>query len=142
VSARKPDESRPAPPIVRVAPLQELRVYQISESELEKLERGSPESIHLSLALAFLPAALTLLITLQTVDITKPRIYNAYLFSFLLLALQGGVSLIRWWRARGTVRDIVQEIRDRMPKRPGIPEQATEGSQSEEPPASPASEST
>ena len=54
-------DPRPAPPIVLYAPLGELKVYEISEAELEKLEAGPPGQIHLSFALALLPAALTIL---------------------------------------------------------------------------------
>ena len=61
---RKPSDSRPAAPIVIYAPLGELKVYEISEGELEKLENGPPGQIHLSFALALLPAALTILVTI------------------------------------------------------------------------------
>lgn len=62
--ARRARTDRPAPPEVRYAPLGELKVYEISEGELEKLESGPPGQIHLNFALAFLPAALTIFITL------------------------------------------------------------------------------
>jgi hypothetical protein len=113
--AKKPADDRPPPPVVRYAPLGEVRVYQITEDELEKLAGGPPGQIHLNIALALLPAALTLLVTLQTVEINDNRLFAGYLgafFAFLLLGLQ---SLIQWRRASRAFKSQVQQIRDRMP---------------------------
>lgn len=61
------------------------KVYEISESELEKLENGPPGQVHLSFALALLPAALTVFITVQTVEIKDNRVYHGYWIAFWLL---------------------------------------------------------
>jgi hypothetical protein len=74
VPARKPIDPRPDPPIVLYAPLAEIKVCQISEAELEKLGNGPGGQIHLNFALALLPAALTILVTLQTVTIAENRV--------------------------------------------------------------------
>lgn len=129
MAARKASDNRPAPPIVRYAPLGELKVYEISEAELEKLENGPPGQVHLSFALALLPAALTVFITIETVEIKGDRIYYGYWIAFWLLSIQGLISLVRWWTIGGTLKSLVQDIRSRMPERPGIPEQATDSTQ-------------
>jgi hypothetical protein len=132
VAARKSSEDRPAPPIVRFAPLRELRVYEISEAELEKLENGPPGQVHLSFALALLPAALTVFISLQTVEIKDDRVYHGYWIAFWLLSVQGLISLVRWWTTSGSLKSLVREIRSRMPEKPGLPEQVTNPSQTPE----------
>ena len=132
MAARRVNEDRPAPPIVRYAPLGELRVYEISEAELEKLENGPPGQVHLSFALALLPAALTVFITIQTVEIKDNRIYYGYWIAFWLLSVQGLISLVRWWTTGGSLKSLGQDIRSRMPERPGIPEQATRSVQEPE----------
>jgi hypothetical protein len=103
----------------------ELRIYPISEAELDQLASGSPGQLHLNFALAMLPAALTILVTLQTVDIPKNRTYYTYVIDFGLLVTQGLISLARWWFSGGALTQLVNEIRDRMPEKPGIPEQTT-----------------
>jgi hypothetical protein len=107
----------------------ELKVFQISEAELEKLANGPPGQVHLSFALALLPAALTVFITLQTVDIVSTRIYNGYWIAFWLLSVQGAISLARWRTSGSGLVALIQEIRDRMPERHGIPEQITQAIQ-------------
>lgn len=120
---RKPGDTRPPPPVVRYAPLTELPVYEITEAELDALAGGPPGQLHLSFALALLPAALTILVTLQTVEIKDDRVYYAYLIAFWVLLVQGLVSLARWWTANRSFGSLVGRIRARMPERPGVPEQ-------------------
>ena len=122
MSPRRASERRPAPPVVRFAPLGELKVYEISEAELEKLETGPPGQVDLSFALALLPAALTIFITVQTVEIKENRVYYIYWIAFWLLSIQGLISLVRWWTTGGSLKSLGREIRSRMPS---IPEPAT-----------------
>ena len=105
MAARKSDDDRPALPKVRYAPLGELKIYEISEAELEKLESGPPGQVNLSFALAPLPAASTVFITLLTVEIKDIRIYFGYWIAFWLLSVQGLISLARWWTANRLVED-------------------------------------
>ena len=140
MAKNRPPDPRPAPPIVLYAPLGELRVYEISEAELEKLEAGSPGQLHLNFALAMLPAALTIMITLQTASITSDRVYAGYWIAFWALAVQGIVSLARWRTSSRSHRKLISEIRDRMPTRPLAEQIPTtialiESSTPEEPPA-------
>jgi hypothetical protein len=118
VAKNKPQDPRPAPPIVRYAPLGELRVYEISEAEFEKLEAGPPGQLHLNFALAMLPAALTIFITLQSTTIASDRLYIGYQIAFWALAVQGVISLARWRYSSRSYRVLIQEIRGRMPARP------------------------
>jgi hypothetical protein len=123
---KKPVDPRPAPPVVRYAPLGEVKVYELSEAELGQLENGPPGQIHLNFALALLPAALSLLITLQTVEIGNDRLYAGYLIAFWVFLVQGLISLLRWRSASRNHQSLIQAIRARMPEKPGIPEQVTE----------------
>jgi hypothetical protein len=71
-----------------------------------------------------LPAALTILITLQTTAITSDRIYVGSLVAFWALLVQGLISLMRRWISRRSYGKLIREIRARMPARPPIiPEQ-------------------
>lgn len=114
--------SQPPLPVIRVAPLGVMHVFQISEAELEKLEAGPPGQLHLNFALAMLPTALSIFISLQTAQFTLEwRI--GYQIAVWMLGVQGAISLTRWYRESGEFKAIIQEIRARMPDQPGIPEQ-------------------
>lgn len=112
--AKKPD-GRPPPPVVRYAPLGEVRVYQITEDELDKLATGPPGQLHLNFALALLPAALTILVTLQTVEMNSDRLFAGYVAAFFVFLVLGLQSLVQWRRATRSFTSQVQTIRDRMP---------------------------
>ena len=132
MAARRSSEQRP----IRIAPLGQLKAYEVSEAELEqfeveaeRLKSGPPGQAHLSFALALLPAALTVLITLQTVEIKNDRIYYSYWIAFWSLSVQDLVALVqwwtmsvRWWKTSDSIRTLVQDIRSRMPEGEGIPE--------------------
>lgn len=109
---------------MRYAPLGELKVYEISEAELEKLEAGRPGQLHLNFALAMLPAAITVLIALQTTTISSISVYVAYQVAFWALGIQGLISLARWWLTSRSYDDFIRTIRNRMPTAPVIAEQA------------------
>lgn len=125
VAKRTQNRERPLPPVVRIGLMPELKVYPISEADLDQLARGPAGQFHLNFALAMLPAALTILITLQTVEIPENRTYYTYIIAFGLLATQGVISLARWWFNSRSLAELVNEIRDRLPEKPGIPEQIT-----------------
>ena len=121
MAARRANDLRPAPAVVRYAPVGEVRVYEVSEAELEQLASGPRGQVQLSFALALLPAALTVFVTLQTVDIRDVRIYSAYWIAFWLLFVQGAISLVRWWVAGNSTKGQVDVIRARMLPTAGAP---------------------
>ena len=123
MAARRANDQRPDPPLIRYAPVGEVRVYEISEAELEQLAGGPQGQVHLSFALALLPAALTVFVTLQTVEIQNWRIFSGYWIAFWLLFVQGSVSLVRWWTTATSTKGLVDAIRARMLPAPGAPTQ-------------------
>ena len=113
-------------PIVRVAPIELIDCYLITEDELELLAGGTAGSLYLNLALALLPVALTLLVTLQTATLPSVRLYLGYLVAFWLVFVQGMAFLLLWWRSHASTRRLVVEIKARMPASPVIEEVPTE----------------
>ena len=70
-----------------------------------------------------LPTALSILICLQTSTIESDRVYTAYLVAFWGLAVQGLISLTRWWISNRSHDKLIGEIRARMPTHPRPAEQ-------------------
>ncbi len=56
-------------PAIHRVRLDKLRIFEISEAELEALERGSPDSIFLNLAIAVLSVAISFSVTIATTKI-------------------------------------------------------------------------
>lgn len=108
---------RPEPNVVYV-PLGELKIYEIDDATLNQLENGPEGQLSLNFSLALIPVSITLLITLQTVQIDHQITYVTYLTAFFLSATQGAYFLFKWYRTHKKQKDLIQSIRDRVPKRP------------------------
>ena len=119
------DEARaPAEPVVRYAPVGEIKIYMIQESELETLANGSSDSLFLSLALALLPTALTLLVSLLTTKIESLYTYATFVAVCAVCFILGFAFMGLWWRSRATKQRLIEQIKRRMPPPPGIQEQS------------------
>lgn len=107
-------------PRIRRAPIDEFKIYEITEGELNELARGSPESILLNFALALLPVALTVLTTLLTTTIASLRTFVVFVVVGVVTFVAGLLCLLAWWRNHRTSWKLVETIRNRMPPLPGI----------------------
>jgi hypothetical protein len=71
-------QNTPLDPAIHSVRLDKLRIFEISEAELEELERGSPESIFLNLALAVLSIAISFSVSLFTTRIESNRTFIVF----------------------------------------------------------------
>lgn len=116
------DLHEPGPPVIRYAPLGELRVYTVHEHELEVLAQGSPASIYLNFALALLPVAITLFVALITTPVPPGYLYQAFVCVCAMTLIAGIVLLVLWSRQRSGAKALIQQIKNRMPPPEGIQE--------------------
>ena len=102
-------------PAIRRARLDNLTIYEISESELTIIEKGSPDSIYLTISIALISSALALLCSIILTEIKS----NTVLFSFISLVVVGfvvgGILLLLWKRSSNSVTECVITIRRRLP---------------------------
>lgn len=118
-----------AQPVIRRAPFMELKIFEITEAELDRLAKGSSASIHLNFALFLLPIALTLFVSLATTTIGSIRLFAAFVSVGTITLVLGILLLVLWRREHVSSRELVEEIRSRMPPpsaqdAPGIPKDA------------------
>ncbi len=118
MARQRPD---PQIPPVRVAPLGELRAYTVYEHELEALGTRSAGALFLDFALVLLPVSVTLIVTLLTTTIGSDRLFLGFLSVAVIAAIAGLVLLLLWWQAHTRSRDLIAEIKARMPPPQGIP---------------------
>jgi len=112
-------------PEIRRARIDRLNIYEVSDSELQLLERGSPESLFLNFAIFLLSSAISLLAALLTTNIESTRVFNVFVIVTVVGFIAGMflLALWRWYtRSRST---IFEQIRQRMPPE-GVPADAQE----------------
>jgi hypothetical protein len=122
MNARRRTQLDPAIHRVR---LDKLRIFEISEAELEALERGSSESIYLNLAIAVLSAAISFSVALATTTIEEDRTFYVFVIVTSVGYVAGVTFVLLWFMSRRSLKKVSAEIRSRIPPE-GIQEQGEE----------------
>lgn len=92
-----------------------LSVYEITDNELETLERGSPNSILLNFAIFLFTIGVSFLVNLLAVDIESIKLYVTFLVLTVIGILGGLILLIIWFRARRSISGVIKKIKGRIP---------------------------
>ena len=108
---KKPQELSPA---IRRARLVALTIYEVSEDELTLLERGSPDSLFLNLAIFFLSTFTSFLVALKTTAIPDDRTFIVFVVVTIVSGASGLVLSILWWRTCKSASAVVRTIRQRL----------------------------
>lgn len=108
--ASQQDEVR----VVR-ARVDSLSLYEITDSELKILERGSPSSIYLNFSIFLISIGCSFLISLITTEIDSIKIYTTFVvFSFGGI-IGGLILLCLWRRERCAIKEVIKDINNRIP---------------------------
>lgn len=102
-------------PEIRRGRIGSLTIYDVSEGELEILERGSPDSIYLNFSIGLLSNCVSFLIALATTSATSLSAKIFLISSTIITGINGTFLLILWFRNRRTVPGLIQRIKDRVP---------------------------
>ena len=109
------DDPAPLVPAIRRARLDKLSIFEVSESELETLERGSPDSLFLNLAIFVLSVAISFSTALGTTTITSDRVFNVFVIVTVIGYIAGVTFGLLWWRSHKSVKSVAKKIRNRLP---------------------------
>ena len=102
-------------PRIRRARFQRLTIYEVEESELSILERGSLDSIFLNVAIALLAMSVSLSSTLLTAEFASDRAWTLFLVITVAGYIAGLIMVLVWWRGRVSVSACARTIRQRLP---------------------------
>jgi cation transporter-like permease len=102
-------------PEIRRARFEKLTIYEVSDSELDILAKGSPDSTYLDFSIGLLSAAIAFSITLATTKIESNRTFTVFTIAVILGYLFGFLFLLLWWKNHTSVSTVVKSIRSRLP---------------------------
>ena len=91
-----------------------LTIYEITEDELDKLEKGDTDTIDLNFAIFALSVASSFLITLLTTKIESIKTFNIFLVVVIVGFFSALILLVRWWKNRKNTGLIVSKIKKRI----------------------------
>lgn len=105
----------PLDPAIRRGRLDSLQIYEISEAELDALERGSPESVFFNLLLTTLSVAISFTVSLATTRIESDRTFIVFVLLVFVGYLAGFTFGVLWWISRRSLKTTAAKIRARIP---------------------------
>lgn len=105
-------ESTPLP--VRRARVQSVDLYEVKDSELDILEKGTPADLQLNFAVFLLSIAASAVMALATATFKYHAVQTAFVVVATVGVLMGIYLLIAWSRNRSSSRDVCIAIRLRM----------------------------
>jgi len=111
-----PQNSDSSPLRVRRARVDSVDLYEVKDSELDILEKGSPAGLQLNFAIFLLSIASAFLISLLTTTFTNSTIQTAFIVVTVVGFLGGLYLLLVWWGTHKSISSIVVIIRKRMIK--------------------------
>lgn len=90
-----------------------LTLYEITDAELDALERGSPSSTYLNLAILCLSVGISFLISILTTDISD-RVFIGFFIVAAVGLCVGAVLFVIWWRMGSELSGVCRKIRERV----------------------------
>jgi hypothetical protein len=109
------NQSQELAPAIRRGRIDSITIYEISDSELNTLEFGSPDSIYLNFSIALISVCLSFLISLLTTTIDSIYIYIIFIVLIIICGIVGLILFVIWFKKRESTSDLINQIRNRVP---------------------------
>ncbi|HMO03842.1 MAG TPA: hypothetical protein PKC67_02860 [Kiritimatiellia bacterium] len=101
---------------VRRGRVDSLTVYDVTESELQDLERGTPGNLYLNFAIFLLSIAVSFFVALFSTEIKSTRTFCVFVIVAVIGGVGGLVLLAIWKKSKETTSIIIDRIKKRVPK--------------------------
>ena len=99
---------------VRRGRVASVDLYEVKDSELDLLEKGSPASIQLNFAIFLFSLAFSSIVSLCSATFESDVTKTIFIFIAVIGILMGAYLLIIWWKTRKSIRAVVDGIRERI----------------------------
>jgi hypothetical protein len=91
-----------------------LTIYEVTEPELDEIEKGSPTSLHLNFSIFLVSTAISFFIALVTCNFENKLItFHIFLEISITFFILGVVLFSNWFRHRKDVNRVIDKIRQR-----------------------------
>lgn len=100
---------------VRRGRVASVDLYEIKDSELDALEKGTPADLQLNFAVFLLSTSFSAICTLASATFANSKVENIFNLVAIVGLLLGVYLLISWWRTRTSLKGLCARIRERIP---------------------------
>lgn len=101
---------------VKKGKVDSLTVYEVTEHELDQLEKGLPASLFLNFSIPFITTGISFFIALLTTTIESDRMFNVFVIITIISFIAGVILFILWYRDRKSIKVLITKIKDRCPQ--------------------------
>jgi len=106
---------------IRRGRVDSVDLYEIKDTELEQLEKGTPADLQLNFAVFLLTLAFSAICALATATTSfDPNTRLVFTVVAVVGTLMGVYLLISWYRTRTPLKELCQRIRSRIPPDVGM----------------------
>lgn len=99
---------------VNRAKVESIDLYEVTDHELNILEKGSEGGLYLNFSLFLISAAISFFITLTTTTIDNERQFTVFCVIAFSFTIGSMILALLWWKSRESVKSITNSIRQRM----------------------------
>lgn len=100
-------------PTIRRGKVDSLTLYEITDHELNILERGSPSSTYLNFSILFISVGISFLVSLLTADVSN-RVFIVFCIVTGIGLSIGSVLLVIWWKMGSELGAVCDKIKERI----------------------------
>ena len=115
-SPTPPSDSDQKALLIRRGRVDSVDLYEIKDSELDLLEKGSPSELQLNFAIFLLSTAFSSICALVTATFSNPQLENIFTLVAIVGILFGAYLLLSWYRSRTSLQAVCRRIRERIPE--------------------------
>jgi hypothetical protein len=101
-------------PRIRRGRVDSLSLYEVTESELDLLENGSPASNYLNFAIALLSVGISFMTTIFSATFESDRVFYVFVIVATVSTIIGLILMRLWWSSAESVGAVVKHIRSRL----------------------------
>lgn len=99
---------------IKFARVDSLVIYEVSEGEIETIERGSPNSTYLNFSVFLISSCLSFAVVLLTCDFKdKDHLFNIFFSVCLISGIIEIFLFVVWCRTKNDVDEVLKKIKER-----------------------------
>lgn len=93
--------------------IDEIAIFEVSESELDQLEKGRTSDLFFQFSIALLSVAVSITITMFTATFDNSYIETIFISLCIISYVIGLFLMILWYKSHDSIKSLIKKIRER-----------------------------
>lgn len=93
--------------------INEIAIFEVSESELEQLEKGNSADLFLQFSISLLSIAVSITLSMLTATFNNKHLETVFISLCIISYILGILLMALWYKSHFSIRKLIQKIRKR-----------------------------